>query len=308
MCDASGAVPLTDKLFAVGDDEDNVLRVYDASRGGAPIFAVDVSSGLHIKAKKKKKDPSKPGKTPESDIEAATRVGELAFWITSHARNSSGKLKQERLRFFATTAPKQGSELQVVGAPYEHLLDDLMADSRFAAFDLAAAAERAPKEPGGLNIEGLTERVGGGVFIGFRNPTPQGKALLFALHNPEQVVRGQRPVFGDPLLIDLGGLGIRSLTRWRGRYLIVAGHYAGGAASQLFAWNGTDAPERLPDVEFRQLNPEGFFTPETRDEIMVLSDDGALTIDGVECKRLKDASKKRFRGVWVSVPPSKSAG
>src|ERR1041384_1457792 len=41
MCDASGAVPLDDHLFAVADDEDNVLRVYDADRGGSPLGAAD---------------------------------------------------------------------------------------------------------------------------------------------------------------------------------------------------------------------------------------------------------------------------
>lgn len=306
MCDASGAVPLTDTLFAVGDDEDNVLRVYDSTRGGAPIFAVDISGGLHLKAKKKKKHPAKSSKAPEADIEAATRVGELAYWITSHARNSSGKLKTERQRFFATNAPRKGSELQVIGSPYEHLLDDLFADARFARFDLQAAAERGPKEPRGLNIEGLTERVGGGVFIGFRSPTPQGRALLFALLNPEEVVHGKPARFGDPLLIELGGLGIRSLSWWRGRYLIAAGHSSRGAPSRLYAWDGQGAPERLNDLEFHSFNPEGFFTPENRDDIMLLSDDGAELIDGEECKRLEDTTRKRFRGVWLTVPERKA--
>lgn len=43
MCDASGAVELSRDLFAVADDEDNVLRIYDANRGGAPLSSSDVS-------------------------------------------------------------------------------------------------------------------------------------------------------------------------------------------------------------------------------------------------------------------------
>lgn len=47
-CDASGAVPLSASSFAVADDEDNVLRVYDAERGGGPLYAGDISLGLGL--------------------------------------------------------------------------------------------------------------------------------------------------------------------------------------------------------------------------------------------------------------------
>jgi hypothetical protein len=309
MCDASGAVPLDDRLFAVADDEDNILRVYDAERGGAPLQLADVSEklGLPRKAKKpKKKKKPKPVKWPETDLEAATRIGNLAFWITSHGRNSSGKLKTERHRLFATTLPQASLELEldVEGQPYESLLSDLLSDPRFQRFELGRASELAPKDEGGLNIEGMTARPEGGVWIGFRSPVPAGRALLFPLLNPEETVRGAAARLGDPLTIDLGGLGIRSLSSWHGRYLIVAGHHADGGPSQLYSWNGHDQPERLGPLPDPDLNPEGFFTPEERDAILILSDDGSVEIDGTECKRLKDPTKKRFRGAWVSLGAS----
>jgi hypothetical protein len=31
----------------------------------------------------------------------------------------------------------------------------------------------------------------------------------------------------------------------------------------------------------------------------LLSDDGTTVVEDTECKRQKDPSKKRFRGVWV---------
>src|SRR4051812_31397526 len=37
-CDASGAVPIDERHFAVADDEDNVIRVYDAVAGGKPVL------------------------------------------------------------------------------------------------------------------------------------------------------------------------------------------------------------------------------------------------------------------------------
>jgi hypothetical protein len=302
MCDASAAVPLDDNLFAVADVEDNVLRVYDAERGGAPLRAADVSARLSLPVKKHKpKKKPKPLKWPETDIEAATRIGDLAFWITSHGRNSKGKEKPERQRLFATTLPDGSSDLllSVYGAAYERLLPDLFADSRFAEFGLERAAEQAPKEEGGLNIEGMTARVEGGVFIGFRNPVPGGRALLFTLLNPEQVIEGQRAELGDPLRLDLGGLGVRSLSSWRGRYLIAAGHYSDGARSRLYSWDGK-ADLKPIDVHFPNFNPEGFFTPENRDAILVLSDDGTVLVGNTECKKLKDANLKRFRGAWLT--------
>jgi hypothetical protein len=309
MCDASGAVPLNDRLFAVADDEDNILRVYDAERGGAPLGLADVSAQLDLPqkaAKKKKKPQKKPVRWPETDLEAATRVGDYAFWITSHGRNSSGKLKTERHRLFATSIPDANSalEVSVEGEPYESLLADLIADPRFKTFDLAQGSELAPKEPGGLNIEGMTERIGGGVFIGFRNPIPEKRALLFTLLNPEKLIHGARAEFGDPITLDLGGLGVRSLSSWHNRYLIVAGHHSAGAPSKLYEWNGKDEAVPLGNIDIAHFNPEGFFTPEERNEILLLSDDGTVVIEDTECKRLKDPTQKRFRGVWIAIEPA----
>ncbi len=316
-CDASAGVALSSRLFAVADDEDNVLRVYDADRGGAPLRSVDLSPSLYPskekkakKGKKKKKKKKKNEKKekgpeasgPEGDLEAATRLGDLAFWMTSHSRNRAGQRKDARLRFFATTAGGEQDPLQLVGRAYEGLLDDLIADPRYKAFDLAAAAERAPTEPDGLNLEGLGERPEGGVWIGFRNPTPGGRALLAPLENPERLGQGERAKLGAPLLLDLGGLGVRSLSRWRGRTLIIAGPPTGGATSRLYTWDGRGPPAPVPGIDFSDLNPEGFFSPEDRDAILLLSDDGTAEIDGEACKRLDDPGRKRFRGRWVVLP------
>ncbi len=306
MCDASGAVPLDDHLFAVANDEDNVLRVYDADRGGAPLAIADVSARLSLPEKPKKapkpNTEPKPVKWPETDLEAAARIGDLAFWITSHGRSSKGKLKPERQRLFATTLPDGRGDLalSVVGTAYERLLPDLFEDARYHPFALERAAGLAPREAGGLNIEGMTARAEGGVFIGFRNPVPEGRALLFTLQNPEQVIEGKRAVLGEPIRLDLGGLGVRSLSSWHKRYLIVAGHYENGARSRLYSWDGKDHVQPL-DVAFPNFNPEGLFTPEGRDSILVLSDDGSTQVSGAECKRLKDPTQKRFRGAWIAL-------
>ncbi len=294
MCDASGAVPLSLRTFMVADDEDNLLRVYDAERGGAPLWSKDISSELVL--------PQQPGKPPrEMDIEAGTRVGELALWLTSYGRNSSGRVEKERFRFFATTMSPLEEGVQVVGHTGEGLLEALLADPRYASFDLQAATERAPKARGGMNIEGMTERLEGGVWIGFRNPNPGGRALVAPFLNPIETIRGATPQFGQPTLLDLRGLGIRALSYWHGRYLIAAGHYDRDLErpSTVYEWNGGDEVNQIFRTELAEFNPEGFFTPEDRPDMMLLSDDGTEVVDGVECKRQTHASKKQFRGVWV---------
>lgn len=295
MCDASGAVALGGDLFVVGDDEDNILRVYDARRGGPPLKRVDLSPDLELPAKKK---------PPEADIEAATGLGSLSFWLTSHGRNSAGKKQESRLRFFATEETDGGPK--VVGHPYAHLLDDLLADPRLAPFGLTKAETLPPKSQGGLNIEGMTAMADGrSLLIGFRSPVPEGRALVVPVLNPVDVVReGARARLGEPRLLDLGGLGIRSLSWWRGRYLIISGATASEATPRLFTWRGgDDAPVPVTEVDLTGLNPEAFFTPEQADEILLLSDDGTVQVDGVECKRLKHPAQKRFRGLWVRLPP-----
>ncbi|HZI10324.1 MAG TPA: DUF3616 domain-containing protein [Myxococcus sp.] len=294
MCDASGAVALGGDLFVVGDDEDNILRVYDARRGGGPVRSVDLSPALELPTKKK---------PPEADIEAATGLGSLSFWLTSHGRNSAGKKQPSRLRFFATEETDAGPRL--VGRPYTTLLDDLLADPRLARFPLAKGEALPPKSPGGLNIEGMTAMEDGqSVLIGFRSPVPEGKALVVPLLNPRALVEeGARARFGEPRLLELGGLGIRSLSWWRGRYLIISGGTASEATSRLFTWRGgDDAPVPVQDVDLTGLNPEAFYTPEQEERFLLLSDDGSVSMDGVECKRLKDPARKRFRGVWVRLP------
>lgn len=299
-CDASAAVALSDHTFLVADDEDNVLRSYDATRGGAPLAMLEVSAALHLPMKKKG--------APEVDIEAAARIGDRAYFITSHGRNSSGKLRQERLRFFATSAPAAGAPVPI-GRAYEGLLADLLAEPRLTPFELAAAAALAPKAPGGLNIEGMTERREGGVWLGFRNPIPGGRALLVPLLNPEELVQPREEGaqaglarFGDPTTLELAGLGVRALAFWRGRYLIAAGSFDGGQASRLFRWNGSGAPQAIEGPQLQAYNPEAFFAHETQERVMLLSDDGSRLIGGKPCKRLKDANEKRFRGLWLHLP------
>jgi len=296
-CDASGAVALEAQRFAVADDEDNILRVYDARAPGAPLSASDLTQALGLLG---------AGGAKEADLEAGTRLGDRALWLTSHGRNSRGERKPSRMRFFATSMPRRGEAAELFGQPYESLLSDLIGSPELARFQLEKAAALAPKSPGGLNIEGLSARHDQrSVFIGFRNPVPQGRALLVPVYNPLSVVHGQRPELGPATLLDLGGLGIRAIALWRDQYLIIAGvaiNYEDDARdSRLFRWDGEHAPEPL-HVDLHDFNAEALVPFDSEERVLVLSDDGERAVDGSPCKELRDPARKSFRGRWAQLP------
>jgi hypothetical protein len=304
MCDASGAVPLGGARFAVADDEDNVLRVYDAELGGGPIATIDVADAILP-------SPAHGAIAPrdEVDLEAATRVDDVAYWLGSHGRRKNGRPAPARLRFFATTAPDDGASLAVLGST-DRLLGAILAEPTFAALGLAAAAQLAPTAPGGLNIEGLSRRAAGGVWIAFRSPVVDGDALVLGLENPMELIRGEPARFVEPVRLDLGGLGIRAMTSWRGQHVIVAGHPVHGERSRLYVWDGEAEPREVTSVDLTNFNAEAFFSRDDR-ALMLLSDDGTVRIQepggkpgkkGKPCKRLRDPTRKRFHGRPVELP------
>jgi hypothetical protein len=294
-CDASGAVPIDDRHFAVADDEDNVIRVYDAFAGGKPVRRTNLSKQMALARK------------GESDIEAATSVGGRAFWLSSHARNAHGEVDPNRSLLITTDLPALDARLEVQGQVYRHLLEDLEHAPALERYALERAADLPPKAPGGLNIEGLTAMPEGPLLIGFRNPIPAGKALLVPLVNPDAAYSAGPLRFGTPLELDLMGLGVRSLSHWRGQYLIAAGPAGDGGPRRLYRWQGPGAqPVLLAEGAFEDANPEAFFTAESNDEILVLSDDGERLIGGKACKKLGPKRHKQFRGLWLRLPDAHS--
>lgn len=297
MCDASAMASLDNDWFAVADDELSVIRVYSRSQPGRSAFTLDVSAFLSI-----------PRRGGEGDFEGAARVQDRIYWISSHGCNAEGKEQLTRRRFFATSGAVSNGviDLGPIGRPYTELLQDLINEPRLAAFELGNASRRQPKAPGALNIEGLAATPDGHLLIGFRNPIPHGKALLVPLLNPESLIEGKEKArFGDPVLLDLGGFGIRSIEHRNGSYWIAAGSFNGNGQSRLYQWSGgSDSPRPVPAPEIDGLNPEGitFFKEPHGDLLWVVSDDGTVKVNGVESKKLKDSRLKQFRAVSIALP------
>jgi hypothetical protein len=293
MCDASAAVALGNELFAVANDEDNTIRIYHSAQGGVPVASFDFSLFLRV-------DP----KSPETDLEGAAWLDNRIFWMASHGRNHDGKFRASRDRFFATTLEKTGNTVRLVpaGKPYTTLLVDLIRDPRLKQFKLGAASMLPPKHRGALNIEGLCATPDKHLLIGFRNPIPRGRALIVPLLNPNEVINGSAAQLGDPILLNLGGQGIRDIGLWHGKYLIIAGSYDAEGISQVYLWKGgTSQPQPLRDIDLHEFNPEAVIVyPDNARSFQLLSDDGTRLIDGLPCKRLPNSMDKQFRTFWVT--------
>ena len=300
MCDASAAVPVGPTLFVVANDEDNTLRIYKRDEPGEPVYSQDLSSFLQID-----KDH------PEADIEGATLIGNRIYWITSHGANKEGKERPNRRRFFATDIESYGNNINLkpVGTPFLDLIQAIKDSAELKGYHLGKAAKEAPESKDGLNIEGLTRTPKGNLLIAFRNPIPNGKALLVPLENPQEVIKkNNKPQLGKPILLDLGGLGIRSIeySDAKKAYFIIAGPYDNNDGFQLYQWSGkpTEAPGLINGVDFQGLHPEALVVyPEEKTRIQMLSDDGSEQAKGKECKDLAASRDKGFRSIWISQKP-----
>jgi hypothetical protein len=294
ICDASGAAGLPGGVIAVADDEDNRLRLFDVVRGGPPVRVIDTRGHF----------AGMPGASDEMDLEGAATVGSRVYWIASHGRKKSGKRAPSRLNLFASDVTDgEGERLAFVGRPYMDLLPHMIADPRLRRYDLAAAAERAPDRPGGLNIEGLTDTSEGHLLLGFRNPVPRGRALLVRITNPGALVeRGSVPRFGPPVELNLEGRGIRTVASWDGAYWMVGGSIADPTVpSRLYRWDGVRAPVWIDSIDLGDLNVEAIATVELKGvtRLLLISDDGSVKVGGKRCKKLKDPAAKTFRAVWL---------
>lgn len=307
-CDASGAVSLDKNSFIVANDEDNILRVYSAEESGKPQSTIDINNYF-----------TNNPKTKEIDIEAATELNGLFYWITSHGRNKDRERKSQRHQFFANKITNSGKDiLKQVGNSYTQLVfKDMFQNEQLKKYGIEQAEALAPKERGGLNIEGLTATPKGELLIGFRNPLPGGKALLLPLTNPLDLIQKKesevKASFGKVIELDLGGLGIRSIEYWQTYkvYFIIAGAYDGSEDFALYWWSGNcqDSPQKIELTNLpADFRPEAvLFYPKRKNQLQILSDDGTIIrSEGKQCKDIKDKNhqEKYFRSLWITVSQS----
>jgi hypothetical protein len=301
MSAASAAVSLKHGYFVVGNDEDNILRVYSTYDPGVKYeFKLSEYFTLSIV------DGSGKNKI---DIEGATKLGRYIFWIGSHSRNSEGEERPARFRLFAHELKPRGKGFLFIplGQPYTKLLDELINDHRFSKYKLAEASKKPPKVEGALSIEGLSASPDKNtLLIGFRNPITNNLALIVPLRNPTEVIKnGAHGSFGDPIELDIGGFGIRDIVWWKGgkRFIILAGPFGENTKNEVFRmyqWTGhpgSNPKEISTDKKLGGLNAEALVIHQSSKTdtitLQVLSDDE---------KDKQSPLTNSFRSVWIDIP------
>jgi len=153
----------------------------------------------------------------------------------------------------------------------------------------------------GLNIEGLSvSKDGRSLLLGLRSPLVQGRALVIPVTNAVAALGlgGSDPqpiAAGEPVLLDLGGLGIRSI-EWdaeRKAYLIAAGDAGDAKVFRYYTWTGeaaaTPVKVKAPGAITR-LQPEGIAPVPGRKQ-------AAVVMDG-------EAGGPHHEGYWVDFGPA----
>ena len=313
--DASAALPVDADWMFVGNDEDEVLRLYSRSNSGPPVTSTDFRPSLGI--------------AKEADIEAVIRVGNRLYWVGSHGNDRTGQSEPTRNMCFATDLAGTGATATLsYVSKFTSLKSNLISWDNAnghglgaAALGLAASAATGvlPTVPAGFNIEGAVY-LNGRTYLGFRAPlqntTARNKALVIPVTNFTTIVNNGSGtmLFDAPIFLDLGGRCIRDMAvNAAGQIILLAGPTGDTStitpAFALYLWDGNaaTAPVRLSsEIDAAATSSGG--SPEAivavpaslvRDaQVQVLHDCGTVVFynDAIEAKDLSTRSFAKARG------------
>jgi hypothetical protein len=313
--DASTAIALDDNFMIISDDEKNILNVYSRHASGLPVKSFDYSTFMNLT------DVS-GGAPREIDLEASAKSlvnANRVYWLGSHSNksNPSFDLRPNRNRIFATDVTGTGAatNFSFVGY-YEGLRNAVSTWSNTNNLGLVASMASGfdPKQIDGFNMEGMAFAPDNTtMYIGFRAPleptTNRVNALIAPVQNFESwfgTGTTTDPVLGAPILLDLGGKGIREIVRLsQNSFVIAAGDYGddGLITSAIYKWNGnpSDAPVALTGFNVEAFNPEGILPVYASgnmslNQLEIINDNGTINYynDGTAAKDLSVNSFKKF--------------
>lgn len=249
--DASAAVAIGSSFFITASDEDAGLRIYSKQKPGLPVSTFTLVPHLPLR-----------GRSFELDLEGGCLIGHRVYWIGSHARTKNGERRRNREHFFAVDVDPASLEspspiLKFVGHANGNFLESIFNSKPGRDHALREASNNESKSREGLNIEGLCASKEGGLWIGFRSPTPQKKALLIHLDNPNEVLLGGEAILGRSIVLDLDGLGIRDLVSDQDRIYLVAGSHGTKDKSRIYRWKPSEvSAKHLKLSGLKDVNPE----------------------------------------------------
>ena len=281
MCNASGAVQITDEVIIVISDEKDKLYFYNID-GGKPLDVLNLHKLLKL------------DDTDEMDLEAALKTKDKIWWLGSHSRDKKKRRARDRQVLFATNIPNDINDKLEVTFDELNILSILRQSEDVTKTVTQKKRHKAPKK-GGVSIEGLAEHPDGGLLIAFRSPLTgdkgkEGNALV--VHLTEKVESFE---VKQTFELDLNDRGIRDIV-WDGsKYLLIAGDVKTGGEFDLYSWEIGQTPKPIDTEDLlKDLNPEALVKLDNK--WLILSDDGKVEHNGKECQDLIRKSKKFFRG------------
>ncbi|WP_164895960.1 DUF3616 domain-containing protein [Rhizobium hidalgonense] len=223
-------------------------------------------------------------KYKEADAEGISFSDGVFYIVGSHGLNKEGE--REDSRYFAYRVPAGaltggglGEENKISSAIEK---SDRLAQLLDQSEPFQKANTLAP-EKGGTNIEGLAV-TGDKLFVGFRGPLPDGKAVI-----GETSVNY---VFGDVAgglqlhPVDLGkGQAVRDLVAYHNGLLILAGPQdRNGGKAVLYRWSPDTAPLQLAELDpagSKDRQPETLMLLSETNELIrfLVFDDGDEPLD-----------------------------
>ena len=153
-----------------------------------------------------------------------------------------------------------------------------------------------PSKENGLDIEGLVifRRK---IYVGMRGPVVDNVALVAAIGMTQDFGIDATGVFLH--FVDLGGLGVRDMTRWGGGILILAGPVNGADGPfRLYQWlprrtGKIQAPEKVQELPAGADHPEGICA------LVRAGADGLIIL--YDSKSDKRTSGTRYRADWLKL-------
>ncbi len=257
----SGLVQLTDgRLLIVEDEQDRPVHLLQTAHNDGQLVLLSFPA------------PAFPLRA--DDLEGvAAGPGNRVYAITSHTPEADGSLDAARKKLLRFTVEPGGGYGQV--EDFSGLLPHLL--ERVAAI---APGTRH------IDIEGLSlDRDGRRLLFGLRQPVVDGRSVVLSLENPAAIFdRGEAPVVSaSPVLLDLGGGGIRAMTYAPccGGYLLANEVESSGdkPRSWLWLWDGDpDHPPLSLDFpgrgELKNIEGLAVVAVEGREFLLAACDDG----------------------------------
>ena len=193
------------------------------------------------------------------DPEGITSDGRYVFVVGSQSRGNTGGAGLVRFRFDA--ASRRALEVESIADLKSLLAARLLARNR-------------ARKHAGLNVEGLAwDAKRRRLLLGLRSPLDGGQALVVPLGLRDGGFTEATLEVGEPVRLDLGGLGIRGLEAdQEGSFFwVIAGSATDRRAPfRLAQWDGKASAVRVVATFPDQLKPEGVVRTKVGEKWMTL--------------------------------------